>query len=75
MGSKSPHRVRPGGKKPFGIADVVRNFATDDEEALFEMLDGVRGLIEHYQHSIRLFSAVEARLIVAAHDAFHMPFG
>jgi len=37
------------------------------------MLDGLRGLIEHYQRSTELFSAVEARLFVAAQDAFDIP--
>jgi hypothetical protein len=55
------------------LTDVARSVATNDEAALFEMLDGIRGLIEHYQSSAELFSAVEARLLVAARDAFDVP--
>ena len=47
----------------------------DDEDALFEMLDGIQGLIEHNPSSVDLSSAVDARLFVAAHDAFDKPFG
>lgn len=56
------------------LTEVVRNLAADDEDALFELLDGIRGLIQHYKSSVELFSAVEARLFVAAHDAFDIPF-
>ena len=55
------------------LTDVIRSLAAD-EDALFEMLDGIRGLIEHYKSSVDLFSAVEARLFVAAYDAFDIPF-
>lgn len=55
------------------LTDVVRNLAADDEDALFEMLNEIRGLIEHYKSSLDLFSAVKARLFVAVHDAFDIP--
>lgn len=52
------------------LVEALRGLVATDEEALFEMLDGIRGLIEHYECSTKLFSAVEARLFVAAHAAF-----
>lgn len=61
-------------KNRFELTEAVRSLAKTDEDAFCEMLDGVRGLIEHYQRSLELFAAVEARLFVAAHDAFDMPF-
>lgn len=56
------------------LTEVVRNLAADNEEALFEMLDGMRGLIDHYKSCLDVFSAVEARILVAASDAFDIPF-
>lgn len=61
-------------KSRWELTEVVRNLAADNEEALFEMLDGIRGLIEHYKSCLDMFSAVEARILVAASDAFDIPF-
>lgn len=56
------------------LADAVRALAEDDAEAFFSMLDVIKGLAEYYENCLDLFKAVEARLIVAAHDAFQVEF-
>lgn len=55
------------------LADVARKLADDDAEALFDMIKSIEGLIKYHQELGALFKSVEARIFIAAHDAFDIP--
>lgn len=56
------------------VSAVLRSInSSDDGQEVIELLEGVRGLIEHYRELTTLFEAVEARMFISAHDVFGIP--
>lgn len=47
---------------------------SDGGDEVADLLESIRGLIEFSGNLIKLYEAVEARILIAAHDAFDVPW-
>ncbi|WP_375272405.1 hypothetical protein [Sphingomonas sp.] len=54
------------------LTEMILKMAEEHESLFFEMVDGLKDLVQHYEECIELFKSVEAPLLIAAHQAFEV---